>query len=142
MKRKRSEAAALDVPFAEPDDAFVLLTEEEESRLLAAYERRLLHLCDEIGFDLGIASTAAIFFKRFYVAHSPRDFPPMDVLHTSIFLAIKTEACPYTEVREFSRKLSHARESRMLLTGHARALLCLSVVAHCARLQCPCQTRT
>jgi hypothetical protein len=101
-KRKRS---AID-----RSDDIATLSAEEELALLSAYERRILLLCDELGLHLGIASTSTIFFKRFFIMHSPRVFPPVEIMHTAIFLGIKTEACPYTEVREMSQKLARARE--------------------------------
>jgi hypothetical protein len=82
------------------------LSAEEEAGLLTAYEHRILELCDKLEFHLGVASTAVIFFKRFFVKRSPRNFPPVDIMHTAVFLAIKTESCPYTEVPSLSRKLT------------------------------------
>lgn len=84
------------------------LTLDEEQRLLRAYEGRVLDLCVDLGFGPAVAATAAAYFRRFYVMRSPRDVLPVDALHTAVFLAIKTEACPYTEVPAFSRRLAQA----------------------------------
>ena len=102
------------------------LTLDEEQRLLRAYEGRVLDLCADLGFGPAVAATAATYFRRFYVVRSPRDVLPVDALHTAIFLAIKTEACPYTEVPTFSRRLAQAC-----------ALCCALDRGYCGLQPCP-----
>lgn len=107
VKRKRADE---DAEQRAPLGVGVPLTLDEEQALLQAFVVRILDLSAELGFPPDVTATAAAFFRRFYTVRSPRDVWPVDAMHTAIFLALKTEACPYTELDGFSRRLAHARK--------------------------------
>lgn len=68
--------------------------------------RQTMIYCKQIGLDRAIMTTALYFVHRLYLMSHPKQFDPIHFLHTCIFLAIKTEACPYTEVAPLSQKLA------------------------------------
>ena len=114
MKRRRSPDESHTQSLNDHVQEVEPLTLEEEQRLLRAYEFRILDLCADLGFGNCVSATAATFFRRFYISRSPREFPPVDALHTAIFLGIKAEACPYTEVPKFAHHLARSREYYLL----------------------------
>eukprot|EP01138_Halocafeteria_seosinensis_P014071 gb/GECG01014369.1/.p1 GENE.gb/GECG01014369.1/~~gb/GECG01014369.1/.p1 ORF type:complete len:487 (+),score=58.86 gb/GECG01014369.1/:1-1461(+) len=81
-------------------------TLDEELRMLRAYEQKIMRLCSTLKFNPAITATAITFFKRFYLTRSPLIITPDSIMYTVVVLAIKVEACPYTEVSSFIRALA------------------------------------
>lgn len=72
--------------------------------------RDVIRICKEAHFDRAIMATAVAFVQRFYLSCALSENSPANFVHTAVFLAIKAEACPYTEVEPFSRRLAAACE--------------------------------
>jgi Cyclin, N-terminal domain len=82
----------------------ITFEQSEELRVLLLF--KLLSICQQAGFSKAIIATSVQLFHRFYVFNSVVLCNPNEVLYACIFLGIKVEACPYTEVYEFSEKLA------------------------------------
>jgi len=81
----------------------------EEQRLLRFYELDIQRACRDAPFDRAIMATAVAFFKRFYLSRRAAELPPSELADAALFLAIKVEACPYTEVDAFRARLARYR---------------------------------
>lgn len=100
------------------------LSVADEEAVLRWSARALLRLCRCKGLDRAVTATASIYLRRFYVAGLLAEYPPPEMITACVFLAVKTEACPYTEFEPLSRKLAEAdadwrRELDALLLGDA-----------------------
>jgi hypothetical protein len=105
---KRSRVEPSEVTEKKPNVDAVTL--EEQLSLLQHYEHQIVDICNACRFDRAIRATAIIFFKRFYLHGAPTEYFPDSMADACIFLAIKTEACPYTEVGVFcSMLVKHRR---------------------------------
>lgn len=82
------------------------LSFSEQQLLLAFFELDIARTCEECGFDVGIAATAVTYFKRFYLHNAVTEHFPGMIAPAAVFLAIKVEACPYTEVQDFCSRLA------------------------------------
>jgi len=87
-------------------------TVQAEQAALRQAELRILDVCGKCRFRRDIVATAIIFMKRFFLIVSPLEYLPMDMVGTCIFLAIKTDACPYNEVGPFHARLVRAMNVR------------------------------
>lgn len=101
--------------------AYALSVADEEA-VLSWSARALLRLCRCKGLDRAVTATASIYLRRFYVSGLFAEYPPPEMISACVFLAIKTEACPYTEFEPLSRKLAEAdadwrKELDALLVG-------------------------
>ncbi len=82
------------------------LTLAEEGSVLAWAQVELLRQAREAGLDRAITSASASFLLRFYVRSLLLQYPPAEAIPAALFLGIKAEACPYTEVDGLTRRLS------------------------------------
>jgi hypothetical protein len=78
----------------------------EEEAVVDWSARALLRLCRCAGLDLAVTATASVYLRRFYVSGLLAEYPPPEMVTASVFVAIKTEACPYTEYEKLSRVLA------------------------------------
>jgi Cyclin, N-terminal domain len=79
-------------------------------RLVHLASRKVLQLCRETKFDRAIMATAVTYLRRFFVNCTALEHDPENIMTAAIFLAIKVEACPYTEVPDFLQRLGAASE--------------------------------
>lgn len=82
------------------------LSQADQLRLVRLCCRDVIRICKEAHFDRAIMATAVAFLQRFYLSCALTENSPASFVHTAVFLAIKAEACPYTEVEPFSRRLA------------------------------------
>lgn len=115
LQEPAAKRAKIERDAAEPASTAAWTSTAPFLDLLRECELRIWDVCRRCGFDRAIAATACAYFKRFYTRVSPTARHPLDdhVLHACIFLAIKTEACPYREVAQFLRRLVVASEWRL-----------------------------
>lgn len=77
-------------------------------RLVHLASRKVLQVCRDTKFDRAVMATAAAYLRRFFINCTALEHDPDSVVTSSIFLAIKVEACPYTEVPDFLQRLGAA----------------------------------
>ena len=86
-RRARARAAAR-AAGAGPGPA---LEPEEEGALARHYEGLIAQVGARLGLPEAVRQVGAVFFKRFYLAHSAMDFDPGRMALTSLYLAGKVE---------------------------------------------------
>ena len=92
---------------------------------------KLISICKEAKFNQAIIATSLQLFQRFYLFQSMILLPPTEVLYSCIFLGIKLEACPYTEVYVFSDKLSKLAKKSSISSITAREVQLLTALEFC-----------
>lgn len=93
----QSQSVEVDVPSIDTEQAAI-----------RAAEIRVKDICTRCRFRRDITATAVAFMKRFFLIASPLEYPPHEMVGSCIFLAIKTDACPNTEVQPFHKRLVQA----------------------------------
>ncbi|CAH0051199.1 unnamed protein product [Clonostachys solani] len=99
------------------------LTAEEEVRLVRFHTIELIQAAQFCELPTEVRSTAAVFFRRFYVTNSVMTYPPTELLKTSLFFGSKAEGY-YIRLSRLSEKLS-GTTSEQILAGEF--LLCQGV---------------
>lgn len=74
--------------------------------LLRFHIRRLQHFCERHNYPINVILTSVTLFTRFYVDHSPLDFPPASIVLSSIYAACKIEE-HYTLADELANNMNH-----------------------------------
>lgn len=121
-----------------------VLSQPDQLRLVRLCCRDVIRICKEAHFDRAIMATAVAFLQRFYLSCALIEHSPANFVHTAVFLAIKAEACPYTEVEPFSRRLAavcECTECCIRIDGEAvrapppwlpsRGVICAAFVCRC-----------
>lgn len=67
------------------------LTPGEESMLVQFFTTELIRAAQFCELPTEIRSTAAVFFRRFYITNSVMTYPPTELLKTSLFFGCKAE---------------------------------------------------
>lgn len=67
------------------------LTPGEESTLVQFFTTELIRAAQFCELPTEIRSTAAVFFRRFYITNSVMTYPPTELLKTSLFFGCKAE---------------------------------------------------
>lgn len=98
------------------------LTPEEEQSLIRLSTIELMRASDYCKLPTEARSTAAIFFRRFYVTNSIMTYPPVDLLKTSLFFGCKAEGM-FVPVSMFVENLGTTAEA--VLAGEY--LLCQGI---------------
>lgn len=68
-----------------------LVTLEEETYLINFFTLKIIKICQKMDYGWRVYSTAATFYKRFYLNNSIMNFDPSVMLLTAIFVAAKVE---------------------------------------------------
>lgn len=106
---------------ADPPPDF--LTAKEEERLVKFVTIELIRAAQFCELPTEIRSTAAIFFRRFYVTNSVMTYPPTELLKTCLFFGCKAEGF-YIRLSKLAEKLSNTT-SEQILAGEF--LLCQGI---------------
>lgn len=99
------------------------LASGEETQLVKLFTVELIraaHFCD---LPTEIRSTAAMFFRRFYITNSVMTYPPTELLKTSLFFGCKAEGF-YIRLAKLAEKFPNTT-SEQILAGEF--LLCQSI---------------
>ena len=96
---------------ADPPPDF--LTAEEELKLVKFFTIELIRAAQFCELPTEIRSTAAIFFRRFYVTNSIMTYPPGELLKTSLFFGSKAEGF-YIRLSKLAEKLSGTTAEQIL----------------------------
>lgn len=89
------------------------LTAEEELKLVRFFTIELIRAAQFCELPTEIRSTAAIFFRRFYVTNSVMTYPPGELLKTSLFFGCKAEGF-YIRLGKLAEKLSGTTAEQIL----------------------------
>lgn len=89
------------------------LTADEELRLVRFFTIELIRAAQFCELPTEIRSTAAIFFRRFYVTNSVMTYPPTELLKTSLFFGCKAEGF-YIRLGRLAEKLSGTTAEQIL----------------------------
>lgn len=98
------------LPSDSPPD---FLSAEEEARLVRFFTIELIRAAQFCNLPTEIRATAAIFFRRFYVANSVMTYPPTELLKTSLFFGCKADGY-FIELPELVEKLSGTTAEQIL----------------------------
>ncbi|EHK19452.1 uncharacterized protein TRIVIDRAFT_67873 [Trichoderma virens Gv29-8] len=74
-----------------PDAQPEFLTPAEETMLVQFFTTELIRAAQFCELPTEIRSTAAVFFRRFYITNSVMTYPPTELLKTSLFFGCKAE---------------------------------------------------
>ncbi|KAK4183687.1 cyclin-like protein [Podospora australis] len=90
------------------------LTPADELHLVSFYTSELLRAATEVfNFPDHIKTTAAIFFKRFYVTNSIMTYPPTEMMIVALFFGCKAEGM-FMDVREFVQRFGKKNNEEIL----------------------------
>ena len=89
------------------------LTAAEEARLVRFFTIELIRAAQFCELPTEIRSTAAVFFRRFYVTNSIMTYPPTELLKTSLFFGCKAEGF-YMRLSRLAEKLSGTTAEQIL----------------------------
>lgn len=85
------------------------LTPEEELKLVGFYAKKVQVIAQHLNLPTEVVATSIIFFKRFYLENSVMEYDPKDMVHTTIFLACKSENY-FISVESFANKAKSKKE--------------------------------
>ncbi|CAL9735690.1 cyclin Ccl1p [Monosporozyma servazzii] len=85
------------------------LTYEEELKLVGFYAKKVQVIAQHLNLPTEVVATSITFFKRFYLENSVMEYDPKDMVHTTIFLACKSENY-FISVESFSNKAKSKKE--------------------------------
>lgn len=87
----------------------VPVTPEEELKLVGFYAKKVQMIAQHLNLPTEVVGTSIIFFKRFFLENSVMEFDPKDLVHTTIFLACKSENY-FISVDSFANKAKSKRD--------------------------------
>lgn len=85
------------------------LTPEEELKLVGFYTKKVQVIAQHLNLPTEVVATSLVFFKRFYLENSVMEYDPKDLVHTTIFLACKSENY-FISVDSFANKAKAKRD--------------------------------
>lgn len=85
------------------------LTPEEELKLVGFYTKKVQVIAQHLNLPTEVVATSIIFFKRFYLENSVMEYDPKDLVHTTIFLACKSENY-FMSVDSFANKAKSKKD--------------------------------
>lgn len=88
----------------------VPVTEEEELKLVDFYAKKVLGIAQHMNLPTEVIATSLIFFRRFYLENSVMEIDPKTIVHTTIFLACKSENY-FISVDSFAKKTKATKEA-------------------------------
>ncbi|QHS76751.1 TFIIH complex kinase subunit CCL1 [Saccharomyces paradoxus] len=86
------------------------LTMEEELDLVNFYAKKVQVIAQHLNLPTEVVATAISFFRRFFLENSVMQIDPKSIVHTTIFLACKSENY-FISVDSFAQKAKSTRES-------------------------------
>lgn len=85
------------------------LTADEELKLVGFYAKKVQVIAQHLNLPTEVVATSITFFKRFYLENSVMEYDPKDMVHTTIFLACKSENY-FISVDSFANKAKSKKE--------------------------------
>ncbi|CAI4036894.1 hypothetical protein SMKI_16G1910 [Saccharomyces mikatae IFO 1815] len=92
------------------EDKAIPLTMEEELGLVNFYAKKVQVIAQHLNLPTEVVATAISFFRRFFLENSVMQIDPKSIVHTTIFLACKSENY-FISVDSFAQKAKSTRES-------------------------------
>ncbi|EJS41324.1 ccl1p [Saccharomyces arboricola H-6] len=86
------------------------LTMEEELSLVNFYAKKVQVIAQHLNLPTEVVATSISFFRRFFLENSVMQIDPKSIVHTTIFLACKSENY-FISVDSFAQKAKSTRES-------------------------------
>ncbi|CAI1772225.1 hypothetical protein SEUBUCD646_0P03030 [Saccharomyces eubayanus] len=86
------------------------LTMEEELSLVNFYAKKVQVIAQHLNLPTEVVATSISFFRRFFLENSVMHIDPKSIVHTTIFLACKSENY-FISVDSFAQKAKSTRES-------------------------------
>ncbi|CAI5005765.1 CFC_HP_G0015160.mRNA.1.CDS.1 [Saccharomyces cerevisiae] len=86
------------------------LTMEEELDLVNFYAKKVQVIAQHLNLPTEVVATAISFFRRFFLENSVMQIDPKSIVHTTIFLACKSENY-FISVDSFAQKAKSTRDS-------------------------------
>ena len=87
----------------------VPLTEDEELKLVNFYAKKVQVIAQHLNLPTEVVGTSITFFRRFYLEKSVMEYDPKSLVHTTIFLACKSENY-FISVDSFAKKAKSTRD--------------------------------
>lgn len=88
----------------------VPLTPEEELQIVNFYAKKVQVIAQHLNLPTEVIATSITFFKRFFLVNSVMNIDPKELVHTTIFLACKSENY-FISVDTFATKAKSTREN-------------------------------
>lgn len=88
----------------------VPLTPEEELQIVNFYAKKVQVIAQHLNLPTEVIATSITFFKRFFLVNSVMHIDPKELVHTTIFLACKSENY-FISVDTFATKAKSTREN-------------------------------
>ena len=79
------------------------LIEDEELKLVNFYAKKVQVIAQHLNLPTEVVGTSITFFRRFYLEKSVMEYDPKNLVHTTIFLACKSENY-FISVDSFAKK--------------------------------------
>jgi len=86
------------------------LSMEEEFQLINFYSKKVQVIAQHLNLPTEVIATSITFFRRFFLDNSVMEFDPKNLVHTTIFLACKSENY-FISVDSFAKKAKSNREA-------------------------------
>lgn len=86
------------------------LTMEEELKLINFYSKKVQVIAQHLNLPTEVVATSITFFRRFYLENSVLEYDPKNLVHTTIFLACKSENY-FISVDSFAKKAKSNRDA-------------------------------
>ncbi|CCH61691.1 hypothetical protein TBLA_0F01480 [Henningerozyma blattae CBS 6284] len=86
------------------------VTMEEEIKLINFYTKKVQVIAQHLNLPTEIVATSISFFRRFFLENSVMEIDPKTTVHTTIFLACKSENY-FIGVDSFAKKAKSSREA-------------------------------
>lgn len=86
------------------------VTSDEEIKLVNFYAKKVLVIAQHLNLPTEVIATSIIFFKRFYLENSVMEIDPKTIVHTTIFLACKSENY-FISVDSFAKKAKSNKDT-------------------------------
>ena len=86
------------------------LSMEEELQLINFYSKKVQVIAQHLNLPTEVVATSITFFRRFFLDNSVMEYDPKNLVHTTIFLACKSENY-FISVDSFAKKAKSNREA-------------------------------
>lgn len=86
------------------------LSMEEELQLINFYSKKVQVIAQHLNLPTEVIATSITYFRRFFLDNSVMEYDPKNLVHTTIFLACKSENY-FISVDSFAKKAKSNREA-------------------------------
>ncbi|KAG0669131.1 TFIIH complex kinase subunit ccl1 [Maudiozyma exigua] len=86
------------------------LSMEEELQLINFYSKKVQVIAQHLNLPTEVIATSITFFRRFFLDNSVMEYDPKNLVHTTIFLACKSENY-FISVDSFAKKAKSTRDA-------------------------------